>query len=404
MILKEDLRRYLLKQQEQLYRDLGVSRDIHLKLIPNFVLLISGIRRCGKSTLARQFLNDKSPIYYANFEDINLSGFELKDFIKLEEILKTEFGENGYFFFDEIQNINGWEKYIRQLVDQKEKVVVTGSNASMLSSEMGTKLTGRHITKELFPFSYKEFLRLRKNNHSLDLFTEYLTEGGFPEYLKSGEKDILQFLFQDIISRDIIQRNELKNETAVKSLIQYIISNIGKEASFNKLKTYIGVSSTNSVSQYVHHLEQAYLIFSIKKFDYSIKKQLIHPKKMYCIDNAIIGTNAFSFSENKGRLLENLVFLELKRQSSEIFYHKNNFECDFVLKKGTRITEAIQVCYELNPDNQEREFNGLLSAIQDFHPDKAVLLTYDQEEKITYKTKKIQILPVWKWLLERHSH
>ncbi|HKK09554.1 MAG TPA: ATP-binding protein [Bacteroidales bacterium] len=404
MILKEDLRRYLLKQQEQLYRDLGVSRDIHLKLIPNFVLLISGIRRCGKSTLARQFLNDKSPIYYANFEDINLSGFELKDFIKLEEILKTEFGENGYFFFDEIQNINGWEKYIRQLVDQKEKVVVTGSNASMLSSEMGTKLTGRHITKELFPFSYKEFLRLRKNNHSLDLFTEYLTEGGFPEYLKSGEKDILQFLFQDIISRDIIQRNELKNETAVKSLIQYIISNIGKEASFNKLKTYIGVSSTNSVSQYVHHLEQAYLIFSIKKFDYSIKKQLIHPKKMYCIDNAIIGTNAFSFSENKGRLLENLVFLELKRQGSEIFYHKNNFECDFVLKKGTRITEAIQVCYELNPDNQEREFNGLLSAIQDFHPDKAVLLTYDQEEKITYKTKKIQILPVWKWLLERHSH
>lgn len=404
MILKEDLRRYLLKQQEQLSRDLGVRRDIQLKLIPNFVLIISGIRRCGKSTLARQFLNDKSPVYYANFEDINLSNFELKDFTKLEEILKSEYGENGYFFFDEIQNINGWEKFIRQLVDQKEKVVVTGSNASMLSSELGTKLTGRHITKELFPFSYREFLTLRKDNHSLDLFKEYLVEGGFPEYLKTGEKDILQFLFQDIISRDIIQRNEVKNETAIKSLIQYIISNIGKEASFNKLRSYIGVSSTNSVSQYINHLEQAYLIFSIKKFDYSVKKQLMNPKKMYCIDNAIVGTNAFSFSENKGRLLENLVFLELKRRGLEIFYHKNNFECDFILKNGTRITEAIQVCYELNTDNQEREFDGLLSAIQDFNPDKGLVLTFNQEEVITYKNNKIQILPVWKWLLERQFH
>ncbi len=404
MILKEDLRRYLLKQQEQLSRDLGVRRDLQLKLIPNFVLIISGIRRCGKSTLARQFLNDKSPVYYANFEDINLSNFELKDFTKLEEILKSEFGEDGYFFFDEIQNIDGWEKYIRQLVDQKEKVVVTGSNASMLSSEMGTKLTGRHITKELYPFSYREFLTLRKENHSLDLFKEYLVEGGFPEYLKSGEKDILHFLFQDIIARDIIQRNELKNETAIKSLIQYIISNIGKEASFNKLRSYIGVSSTNSVSQYITHLEQAYLIFSIKKFDYSVKKQLMNPKKMYCIDNAIIGTNAFSISENKGRLLENLVFLELKRQGSEIFYHKNKFECDFVLKNGTRITDAIQVCYELNTDNQEREFDGLLSAIQDFNPDKGLVLTFNQEEEITYKNNIIQILPVWKWLLESPSH
>ena len=398
MMLKNELKRIIIKQQLDLNKDLGIKRDFNLKLISKFCTIISGVRRGGKSTLVRQFLKNKTPIYYTYFEDINLAEFELKDFIKLEEIFKEEMGENGIFFFGEIQNIKGWEKYIRQLVDKNEKIIITGSNASMLSKELGTKLTGRHISQELYPFSYNEFLKLKNKNHSIPLFEEYLKKGGFAEYLKSDDSDILRNLFQDIFYRDILQRNEIRNETAIKTLLQYLISNIGKETSYNKLKDLIKVGSGNTVNQFMNCFEDAYLLFSLKKFDYSIKKQIINPKKIYCIDNAIIGENSFSFSENLGRIFENTAFLQLKRQNKEIFYHKNKYECDFLIFDKFKITQAIQICYELNEDNKEREINGLLEAMNEHKLKEGLLLTFDSEETINIEDKKIKIMPMYKWL------
>jgi hypothetical protein len=400
MILKDDLRRLILKQQNDLRQDHGVRREISLKFLPKFALIVSGIRRCGKSTLARQFLRGKKPVYYCYFEDINLVEFDVKDFRKLDQVFHEEFGEGGAYFFDEIQNIDGWERYVRQLVDDGKQVLITGSNASMLSKELGTRLTGRQISSELFPFSYKEFLRLKKWKHSLAHFEDFLKMGGFPEYLKNGNTAILRNLFNDIFYRDVLQRNDVRNETALKTLLQYVLSNIGKETSFNKLKALIKVGSGNTVSQFMYHFEQAYLLFAIKRFDYSYKKQMVHPKKVYCIDNAIVGVNAFSFSENRGCMLENLVFLELKRRGEEIYYHKAKGECDFVCMKSLKIDKAIQVCYTLNDDNTDREINGLMDAMQEYNLKEGLLLTMQQSDRFDLDGKRINVLPVWEWLLK----
>ncbi len=399
MLLRDELERVVMKQQLDLKRDLGVKRLFEVKLFDKFTTIISGVRRGGKSTLVRQFLKTRKPVYYLYFEDIALAGFELADFIQLEIVFKKNLGPGGIFFFDEIQNIQGWEKYIRQLVDGGEKVIITGSNALMLSKELGTRLTGRHISLELFPFSYSEFLKFKTKDHSIDMFEKYLEHGGFPEYLKNNSVDILRNLFQDIFYRDILLRNQLRNELAIKTLLYYLISNIGKEISYNKLKSLIGVGSGNTVSQFIDHFEQAYLLFSLKKFDYSLKKQLVNPKKIYCIDNAIIGRNAFSFSENKGRLLENVVFIELKRRALQVFYHRKSNECDFIIQDGLRIIGAIQVCYQLEYQNKEREINGLMEVLEEHKLGQGLILTFNQEDKIIVKDKTILIKPVWEWLL-----
>ncbi|MCF8224011.1 MAG: ATP-binding protein [Bacteroidales bacterium] len=399
MILKKDLKKVLLKQREDLQRDTGVKRDKKIKILPGRATIISGVRRCGKSTLARQYLMEASSVNYMRFEDINLTGFELRDFTKAEEIFNEISDRKSIWFFDEIQNISGWEKYVRQLVDRGEKVIITGSNANILSRELGTKLTGRHISTELYPFSYSEFLKLVRKEHSVSQFDRYLSGGGFPEYLKSKDRELLRNLLQDIFYRDIMQRNELRSESSIKSLLHYAISNTGRPTSYHKLKDLVNVGSVNSISQFINHFETAYVLFELRKYDYSLRKQIINPKKLYCIDSGIISQNAFSFSENSGRMLENLVFLHLKRLGKEIYYHKESKECDFVTKEGNRIKQAIQVCYELNPDNEEREINGLLEAMESHQLREGFLLTYNDEDKLRINKNLIRIIPVWKWLL-----
>lgn len=403
MMLKDELERIVLKQQTELKRNLGIPRNYSIKLLKNFATIISGVRRGGKSTLVRQFLEHKKVVYYMYFEDIALADFSLQDFIQLETVFRDKLGKSGIFYFDEIQNIDGWEKYIRQLVDAGEKVIITGSNASMLSKELGTRLTGRHLSFELYPFSYSEFLLLKKKQHTIKLFEEYLQKGGFPEFLKSNDVDILRNLFQDVFYRDIMLRNELRNKVAVKTLLYFLISNIGKELSYNKLRKIVNVGSVNSISQFIDHFEQAYLMFTIKKFDYSLKKQLINPKKIYCIDNAIIGRNSFSFSENKGRMLENLVFIELKRRNKQIFYHRNYFECDFLIQESIKIVEAIQVCFKLELYNKDREINGIIEALSEYKLEQGYILTFDQDDTLVIDNKKVIVKPVWNWLLGINS-
>ncbi len=398
MLTREELKDLVIKNQSELDKNLGVDRDSSVKLLKKFATIISGIRRCGKSTLARQFLKLKKPVYYLYFEDVSLAEFRVKDFVRLDEVFHEVLGSGGIYFFDEIQNVVGWEVFVRQLVDRNEKVLITGSNASMLSKELGTRLTGRNLKYELFPFSFNEFLRFKKKSASIESFEEYLELGGFPEYLKTNDKDVLRNLFQDIFYRDIIVRNNIRNEADLKSLLAYLSSNIGKNFSYNKLRDSLGIKSVHTVKQFISACENAYLFFTVNKFDYSVKKQLTNSKKLYCIDNALLKLNSFSVSSDSGRLLENLVFLELRKRQKDVFYHFEKKECDFVIKEGMGIIQAIQVCYLLNDENKQREIDGLLEAMEIYKLKEGLLLTNNQEDVLELGAGKIVLKPVWKWL------
>jgi hypothetical protein len=395
MILKDTLRQIVLLQRRSL-GDIGIKREVldDIDLKTSHVIILSGIRRCGKSTLLKQLMKKVKKFYYFNFEDQRVSGFELSDFEKLDDVFHEEFGDCNYYFLDEIQNVDGWERFVRKKQDERKKFIITGSNASLLSRELGTKLTGRHLTYELFPFSYGEMLLLRKLKPTLKSFKEYFQNGGFPEFLKYRNTDILQELFRDIISRDIVVKNKLKEAKTITELSLYLLSNIGKEFSYNKLKKYFNMGSTNTIISYISYLEDSYLFFVLPKFDYSYKKQIVNPKKIYSIDVGLSYANSVSFSSDKGRILENLVFLHLRKKYKDIFYFKENYECDFVIRKKGKDIEAVQVCFELNADNKERELRGLEFAMNKLKIKKGTIVTFNQEDKIN----GIKVMPYWKWV------
>jgi len=405
------LDQYKIKLEENM-----IEREIFPKLesyINNkFIIIISGLRRSGKSTLLQQ-LRKKYDGYYLNFDDERLVNFKLEDFQHLYEIFIELFGEKNIFYFDEIQNIIEWERFIRRLHDNRKKIIISGSNASMLSKELGTHLTGRYLEIRLFPFSYKEFLRLfnreinvkfislteNKANLKRD-FNEYLLKGGLPEYLKTDNVEYLKILYENILYKDIIVRYKLPNERVLKELVNYIAANIAKEISYNSIKNLLQIGSATSVKDYFNYFENTYLIFLLPCFNYSLKKQIYLSKKVYLIDNALIINLGFRLSRDGGRLLENLVFIELKRKNKELYFFKEKNECDFVIKEQNKITQAIQVCYDLNEENKKRELNGLLEALERFKLKKGIILTYDNEEEMKIGNKKINIKPIWKWLLE----
>jgi hypothetical protein len=401
MILKETLRGVVKSQRENLAMpEKTVERDDLKKIdmeIP-FALFISGIRRCGKSTFLRQLMKKTDGFYYMNFEDPRLVNFGADDFQKLDEVFFEEYGSRKFYFFDEIQNVPKWELLARLLLDRKKHVIITGSNASLLSRELGTRLTGRHLRHELFPFSFTEFLKLSGEKPGLKTFERYFSEGGFPEYLKIKRAEILQELFNDIIMRDIAVRHKLRNAKTIREMALYLMTNVGGEFSYNGLKKMFGLGSVNSAIAFVSYFEDSYLLFTVPKFDYSLKKQIVNPKKIYSVDNGLSKVNSASFSENRGRMLENLVFISLRRKYNGIFYFREGFECDFVVKEGTKITKAIQVCYELNESNKEREMGGLSEAMEKFGLSEGMILTYNQEDEFSVNGKKIKVLPVFKWL------
>lgn len=404
MISKDNLREVISSQREWiLSTDRGIAREELIKIKPteSFAIVISGIRRCGKSTLLGQMLEKQHKFYYLNLEDPRLDGFDLNDFNKTNEIFEEIYGPEGIYFFDEIQNVPQWERFIRFLTDRKAKAVITGSNASLLSRELGTKLTGRHIQTELFPFSFLEFIKLCNMKENIDSFEKYMFKGGFPEFLKKDDETILHELLRDVIMRDIAIRYGIKNTGILNKLAIYLVSNIGKELSFNSLKQILEVKSVQSIIDYLSYLEDSYLIFTIPRFSYSYKKQQVNPKKVYSIDNGLSGANSVSFSKDKGKMLENLVFISLRKKYKDIFYFQEKGECDFVIKEGAKITQAIQVCFDLNEDNKNREINGLIEALEKFNLSEGIILTYKQDDEFRPGKKKIKVMPVWKWLLEK---
>jgi hypothetical protein len=345
----------------------------------------------------------KKDFAYLNFEDVRIFGFELKDFKRLEEIFSLQ-DKCDLYFFDELQVVDGWERYIRTLLDTKKTVVITGSNASLLSKELGSKLTGRHLRYELFPFSYNEALSFRKVKPSLQSaeggFEEYLHYGGMPEHLKLQNDMILQELFNDIIARDITVRYNLRNPKLVKELALYLLSNVGKEFSFQKLKKMYDLGSVNTIISLISYYEDSYLLFTVPQFDFSLRTRMVNAKKIYAIDTGLIRANSVSFSQDKGRMLENIVFIHLKRLGREVFYFKKNNECDFITRDATKKLELFQVCFELNEDNKNRELNGMLEAMDYTKQKTGTIFTLNQTDELVDGKRTIYVKPVWQWLMQ----
>lgn len=396
MISKELLQEVVLNQRENLrQRTSGLPRREldDFSLLHSHAMIISGIRRCGKSTLLVQWLEKDYPnAFYLNFEDPRLYGFTVEDFRKLDQLVVE--GNQFELFFDEIQVVEGWERYLRQKLDQENyKVVITGSNASLLSRELGTKLTGRHITKELFPFSYDQFCEFKKLPKSPNSSFKYLTKGGFPEFLKSRRQEQLHQLFDDLLQRDIAVRYGVRDLRSLQNLAIYLVSNVAKLVSGNNLRITLEIKSTSTVMEYFSYLEESWLFFFVPKFSYSQRKQLINPKKVYSIDTGLVAANSRSFSDDVGRRFENMVFLHFRRKYQEIYYFSEKYECDFAVFNRKGLVELVQVCYDLNPDNINRELNGLWEAMAFFEKREALLVTLGQEDEFEKDGFKIKVLP-----------
>ncbi len=372
-----------------------VKRKLSVPLGSSRIIIVSGVRRCGKSVLIRQLFMESNNALYINFEDPRLVGFELEDFTRLE-VLMVEKGKS-ILLLDEVQIIPNWEIYARMANEKGTALFITGSNASMLSRELGTKLTGRYSQFELFPFSYLEFLEFLNLDQNLESFDGYFELGGFPEYVAEKVGDYLGTLLRDILTRDIAVRKNINNEQQLIRLAVFLMSNVGKELSYNKLSNLLEFKSVRTVIDYCDFMQESYLMEFIPLYSTSIKKQIANPKKVYSIDPAFAKGNSLSFGQDLCRRLENFVYLQLRRRYKNIYYYKNQqSECDFLVKDREAVRLAVQVCWEVNSENIDREIRGIKAALEETEALEGVIITYDQEDRIN----GIALIPAWKWLGE----
>lgn len=421
MLTKEQLKQILASQRESiLKKPFGIEREILKEIetkqkLPH-VIVITGIRRSGKSTLLRQIMEkyyNNKDFYYVNFEDERLLNFDARQFNDIYESLIELYGEQKIFFIDEIQNVKNFETFVRRFYDMGFKFHIAGSNANLLSKELGTKLTGRHVDIVVTPFSFREFLKLKKFKVEQKkiyltetrvkikkLFEEYLIKGGMPEYLLYDDIEILMRTYEDILIKDIVVRYNVDDVTQIREMYQYLISNFSNKFSYNAIKKMMKMGSVNTVKKHTSYLEEVYFAKTIKKFDHSLKKQIVNDKKMYIIDNGFLQAISTRLTQDKGWLLENIVFNILNDQFTDVFYFSDKQECDFITLKQKNVHSIIQVTWELNEKNKEREIKGLVSAMDTFKQKTGLILTYDQEDEMAIENKKIVVKPVWKWLLE----
>ncbi len=422
MLSREELKQVLVEQREViLNKPLGIERSIIEKIneykdLPH-VIVFTGLRRVGKSTLLRQIISKHyldNDFYYINFEDERLFNFKAENFNDIYETLIELYGEKQTFFIDEIQNIKHFETFVRRFYEAGFKFFITGSNANLLSVEIGTKLTGRHLDVIVNPFSFIEYLHFNNVKFSKEmsykttsrgrlkkLFSNYLLSGGMPEYLIFSENEILTRIYSDIIIKDIAVRYGVSNLYEMKELFQYLISNFANRFSYTKVTKIVGLGSVNTTKNYLLFLSDTFFISIVNKFDFSIKKQIANEKKIYVIDNGFIPRISTKLTKDKGWLLENLVYNELKKEYVVYYFSNKTFECDFIVEKEKKVTNVIQVCWELTIENKERELKGLIEAMIFFNYSTGLILTHDQEEEILINEKKIYVKPVWKWLLQK---
>ena len=407
-----------------------INREILSKLNIYFdsreAVFISGIRRSGKSSLmtliAKELIGKhgikRENILFVNFEDERFINFTSDDFEKLYQVyleIENPVGKK-YLFFDEIQNIDGWERWINRLYEFEDvKIFITGSNASLISSSISTSLTGRNRQIQNHTFSFKEYLWLlcmeveerdfylpEKTVEIKRAFTNYLKLGGFPEVLKNEEITLAEQYFKDIIQRDVVSRYNIRNVKEIRELSLYLITNSGCLASYESLKNTIHAKNATTVKNFLNILEDVYLITTLSLYDFSLKKQIYNPDKYYVNDLGFYHAVGFKFSENMGKLLENVVFEQLMRKGFEFYYWKSRKgnEVDFLVKQHNKITDALQVTYSLSPENLVRETAGLDALKEQLGEINKIILTYDEEKEVETVAGRIKVMPVWKWLLE----
>ncbi|RLD16504.1 MAG: ATP-binding protein [Caldiserica bacterium] len=396
---------------EQVRRKRYIKRDV---VIPergkNIIKVISGPRRAGKSFFAIHELGED--IGYVNFDDENLVNLENYD--EIIETVKSIYNKPKTVFFDEIQNLPRWELFVNRLQRQGYELILSGSNANLLSSELATHLTGRYLSTLIFPFSFKEYLNFSGRELSESeikaRLNDYLLEGGYPEPLveKIDRKRYLSTLFDSVIYKDIIKRYKPGYPKELETLSNYFISNFGTKIAYKNLTSPSGIGSEHTVKKYTGYLEEAFLIFQVKRFSFRIREQERANRKVYVIDNGLISAKSFSFSENTGRLYENVVAIELKKRELqgeiEFYYYSNRYEVDFVIKRGYSVKALIQVSFDFeNRKTKEREIRGLLYASEELNCDNLIVITggYCGEEEISWFRKKrnVKFVPLWHWLL-----
>lgn len=376
--------------------------------------IITGVRRSGKSTLAHRALAGVN-YAYVNFDDERFAGVEPKDLDHLLEALYDVYGEFTHLLLDEIQNVSHWELFVNRLLRNELHVVLTGSNSKLLARELATHLTGRYSIIELLPFSFKEFLHVRgvittavvtaKEKGLISrLFAEYMQTGGFPDIIM-GETpaSYIQNLFEAIVTRDIIFRHKIRQIRAFRETASFLTENYSAPVSYNRLKNIFSLGSENTSKNYVAYLEEAWLLLSLSKFSFKNQERMRN-RKIYLVDTAFAKATGGIFSPNTGRLLENIVFLELFRRSRksryELFYHKSNYEVDFVIYSNSKVQELIQVAVSVSNDAVlRREVRALISAARELGTTLLTIITQDERDEVVKNGFTIRILPVWEWLL-----
>ncbi|MCX9013876.1 MAG: ATP-binding protein [Candidatus Methanoperedens sp.] len=423
---KDLIKKLIILAQE---RDVKLAkREVEIRFTGKINSII-GPRRAGKTFFIYQNMNDlrkkglKDKMLYINFEDERLFPVKKEELdLILEsyyELYPENVGEKLYVFFDEIQVVPNWQLFIRRLNDQENmEICITGSSSKLLSREIATELRGRTLTYFIYPYSFKEFLKTKgvqlERNFEYKpviyeikkLLQEYVEFGGFPEVTERDsvlKTKILQEYFDMIFYRDLVERYKIRNFIAVKEIMLTLLNNFSTYFSINRyhgsLKSQGKKISKNTLFTYLSCIADINFVFLVPKYG-KLKEQIANPKKVYVIDTGLINAVAFKVSRDIGKLYENLVFIELNRKGKEVYYWKNSYECDFLVKEGEKIKEAIQVCYEVTEKNKEREINGLIEAMEEFKLSEGMIITNDFEGEEVVEGKKIIYTPLWKWLLQ----
>jgi predicted AAA+ superfamily ATPase len=409
----------LLDKSGIIERDVPKDRLKKYLSAPN-ILAVLGVRRCGKSVLSHLLLKGRK-YGFLNFDDERLAGTRTEDMNNILEALYHVYDKPEYLLFDELHNVPGWELFVNRM-RRSYRVVVTGSNAKMISGELATHLTGRYIDFTLFPFSFKEYLRF-KGHEKVDTGTtlsearakralkDYIEVGGFPEVYSFG-KGFARKIYSDIVHKDILNRYDIRNGTSFEEMARYLISNSAMEFSYSKLKNIFDLKRVETARKYVSYLTASYLVIVLSRYSSKLKQQIIAPRKAYCIDTGMVRAVGFAESNNFGPNFENIVAVELMRRMARqangsncgVFYWKDHQgkEVDFVIKEGTTVRQLIQVAYELDGDVRRRELDALLRASVDLNCKNLVVITGDHEGIEKAHTngieREVSFIPLWKWL------
>ena len=386
------------------------NQDTDILLNSSLIKLITGPRRVGKSTQALLMLRDKN-FAYLNFDNYSL--LDAWDANLVMRMLDDVYPGYEYILLDEVQNLDGWDLWVSELYRLGKNLVITGSNARMLSSEMATVLTGKYLQLEMLPFSLEEFFDWNKldlhclnpedKTNSLVLADDYLRNGGYPEVVASRQltRSYLDTLFDSIVWKDVAKRHNVRNVTDLNNLAMYLVFNFCNPVSANDLTTELGFSSVNTTRKYMDYLHEPYLFYYLSRYNNKLKLMKKAPRKVYVVDNGFVTSKAFSLSDNLGRLLENQVFIELVRRGYDVertmFYYRsrNDKEVDFVLCKEAHIERLVQVCYDMsNPKTEKREVDSIVECAGELKCSNLVIVTNNDKRTIEKDGYKIDVVPI----------